>query len=953
MWKLSRFAGIDDYNVPRYTGWISQVSAELPDSNEKTVVTYLPPIHHPITNYETVIEFLKQMQGFASNANMNFVHLTLDVGAAAKSYQTIWNFPDIFANVVVHLGDFHLMQENFSIIGQLVRDSGFEDIVFQAGLCASGSLNGILSGKHYNRAWNVHEHFADALERLLLQTFIESTSANLPEVLVTVIKADPKPTDFKALVDNAEAIVFFEKYNSFRSEIRNGKYGKTSQFWLLYLDMVERQHLHAAIKENDYDTRMLAWKNSLPLFFAFNKHNYARYGSYYVQTLKTLNCVNPIAKKEIVEKGLSVRRSNSGASRQAIDQAGEQTYNRNAKVPGGIKLFAGNSCAYERWVINRPHITQLKEGMLELTGLQSSQKDPTKSCRKSEIRKSKERVQNLLGVLKEEFVNPFSNDLDKSKLFNLSSGAPVDTSIADSILTSVERGCKRADEFVQQRLEDNQINFFAPIKKEKLLTFQASNKRAKCSTKGKVKELKIERDILGKLLALSLKNDASFDMYCLGPVPLSIAHPDGTRRKTAKSKLLEILVEKCDLIDSTHLPPRNSVMSYVIDLLATVRLTTDIPTTFEELAKQVLKFLPSGYHRIDVIADTYKERSIKDSERNERGSSDQYMITGPKTKVPRNFTKFLENGQNKQRLIDLILQVWEVNHNTLLRDSQTIYFSKQDICIVLTKDAVVPCEELCSDQEEADTKIALHVQHALKDSSGPVIMRSPSGDTDILVILLSLFRANDNNFYIDNGHGNSRKILQINNCKLPIDVQSALVGFHLFTGNDYVSSFFRKGKTMCYSLMTKDKKYLDAFMSLGSQWDVEETTVSILEQYICSLYGRKKCDSVNVARQQIFWERYNKSKQIVDLSLLPPCRESLVLHIRRANYVSRLWRLSLVPLVNPPHPSQHGWNSDLSILWTSVPFPDDILPLLINSDENEEQCSNTDDELADDDEPND
>ena len=60
-------------------------------------------------------------------------------------------------------------------MGQFVSGSGFEDIVHQAGLCASGSLKGAPRGKHYNRAWSVYEHFSDALERLLLVRFLEDS----------------------------------------------------------------------------------------------------------------------------------------------------------------------------------------------------------------------------------------------------------------------------------------------------------------------------------------------------------------------------------------------------------------------------------------------------------------------------------------------------------------------------------------------------------------------------------------------------------------------------------------------------------------------------------------------------------------------------------------------------------------------------------------------------------
>ena len=54
--------------------------------------------------------------------------------------------------------------------------SGFEDTVFQSSVCTSGSINGILSGSHYNQAWFVHNIMSEAMERLLLTRFMAEVS---------------------------------------------------------------------------------------------------------------------------------------------------------------------------------------------------------------------------------------------------------------------------------------------------------------------------------------------------------------------------------------------------------------------------------------------------------------------------------------------------------------------------------------------------------------------------------------------------------------------------------------------------------------------------------------------------------------------------------------------------------------------------------------------------------
>ena len=58
---------------------------------------------------------------------------------------------------------------SFGAIGVFVAGSGFEDSLFQAGLCSSGSSKGLVSGKHCNPCWLLHEVFSEALESLFIQ----------------------------------------------------------------------------------------------------------------------------------------------------------------------------------------------------------------------------------------------------------------------------------------------------------------------------------------------------------------------------------------------------------------------------------------------------------------------------------------------------------------------------------------------------------------------------------------------------------------------------------------------------------------------------------------------------------------------------------------------------------------------------------------------------------------
>ena len=108
--------------------------------------------------------------------------------------------------------------------------------------------------------------------------------------------------------------------------------------------MVDHLHmLHYAVNTNNYDLRIIIWKELLPLFFATNRIHYARYGTYYIQSLEHIESTHLGARKEIEDVGLSIRRNKHGIG-QSIDLAGEQSYMRSAITSGrkrALRKFRG------------------------------------------------------------------------------------------------------------------------------------------------------------------------------------------------------------------------------------------------------------------------------------------------------------------------------------------------------------------------------------------------------------------------------------------------------------------------------------------------------------------------------------------------------------------------------------------------------------------------------------
>ena len=70
------------------------------------------------------------------------------------------------------------------------------------------------------------------------------------------------------------------------------------------------------------------------------------------------------------------------------------------------------------------------------------------------------------------------------------------------------------------------------------------------------------------------------------------------------------------------------------------------------------------------------------------------------------------------------------------------------------------------------------------------------------------------------------------------DFKQALIGFHSFTGNDYTSSFFRKGKVACWKVIETNHKFLHAFKELGLAWKLAASAYEIFEEYVTMPFVR-------------------------------------------------------------------------------------------------------------------
>ena len=435
-------------NVPGWGGFVS-VTGSRPI--QLTTIDYYPVINRPITDYSTVQECLRvaeeatredgqtyTISTFDLSVCMKALPLiwndpdkyknaiaTFDLGVGMKALPLIWNVPDKYKNHIVMVGTFHLVCAYFKMVGKKMAGSGLSDVLLEAGLIGSGSVHGVLSGKHYERAMHCHKILLESLERILLDKFLEQENedvifSSLPEgtrdKINTLIYSQTKYT-MDDLMSDERFITYIRKYTEFKKSVRDGVLGKTAQFWMSYMDHIWLVlSLIRAVKTNDFNLYAECLHLMADIFFSFDGQNYARYLTYFSVFVANLDETHP-GGSEILKRGaISVARSFIPGNRCAVDKTMEETFMKHVKSRSGaggsgtgISGIAGNYDAYQRWVRTTHERSKYVEATLNMADMLTDSESSTwhRDLRPAEIQKSDRQVcetqEAIFG-----FTNPFT-----------------------------------------------------------------------------------------------------------------------------------------------------------------------------------------------------------------------------------------------------------------------------------------------------------------------------------------------------------------------------------------------------------------------------------------------------------------------------------------------------------------------------------------------------------------
>ena len=207
--------------------------------------------------------------------------------------------------------------------------------------------------------------------------------------------------------------------------------------------------------------------------------------------------------------------------------------------------------------------------------------------------------------------------------------------------------------------------------------------------------VEVNRNILEKLLRYSIEPENKIDIkealkYPLSPVTLSLCHADDTKRSCRKAGIYNVIDYRATTPESVY----NNIKTYIFDLMAVIRCV-GIFKTIKELIFKILNTIRKGYHRVDVVADSYRTVSWKNKTRDARGEANRTVIKSVETKILGSLES-LNNNYNKTELVDQIFDWFKINRAKVVNNLRTtnIYLSKENFRMMLTYSSVREVDDL-------------------------------------------------------------------------------------------------------------------------------------------------------------------------------------------------------------------------------------------------------------------
>lgn len=834
-------------------------------------------IRHAIDVMSKVIQYLNPQQ---------IPVVTADEPLYEIAKQIQWAIPEYDEkHLVVMLGGLHIELDALRCIGKWLEGSGWTAALTQANICTPGTADSLLKGSHVTKTRRAHQITLCALNLLLqnaYQTYTDSVAAD-------------------------ELPMAYDTWSTDRQSL-----SATFHYWI---QVMEQESLILAyvksLREGNFPLYVEALTEMVHWMFALDKTNYSRWLPVHIRDMSSLESQLPDVHNEFMKGKFVVSKTCNKFSSIAIDQAHEQT-NAVVKGDGGAVGITENAAALRRWMLSGPEISRLIQEFETAINRPTRSKDAchheeTKSTQLSFLSDVKSLAQAIT-----DLGNPF---LEEGEDFVVLDTKVIKSSeVTTTIHTAKSIGEQQYNQFVRERLETVSVPLYDTIHRNNFPLCNSQSERTKTKSQLSVKSLKLDRSLFSRLFVAAQTRGADLEEFFSHEnqvYPPSLSDHGQLRPSTNKSDILDVLP------NTTKQGTSPEASTVILDGAAIVHfLQPGTSGTFENYRAQVFyPYLMNQLRhatRVDLVWDQYRDDSLKTRTRANRGRGTRMKVT-PSGKIPGNWQEFLKPSENKQELFDFLT---EGLHHLDMPVGKHVYATSgpSSICIAGPECGIEEPVPDCS-HEEADTRIFVHLSHAVKHGHTSIIIRTV--DSDVVVLAVSVAAKLPVQIWLAFGTGKKFRYFPAHECAqlLGKSRSMALPFFHAFTGCDTVSSFSSVGKKTAWTTWEMYDEVTQAFNDLSClQLPPSDENIALLERFVVLLYDRTSNQvTVNSARLYLF------TKKLRQIENIPPTKGSLLQHINRTVFqAGYIWNQTTEPSPNLPSPAEYGWYQDDAGAWQPV-----------------------------------
>ena len=300
---------------------------------EVSITALLPLLRDEAHSVATVRHSMNKVRDTIAHLNPGQVPvITADQPIYALIKQVQWHWPDLYGEdkFVVMFGGLHIEMAALRSLGTLLQSSGWTGALVKSGVASSGMAESFLSASSVTRTRHMHQVTACCLYMLQKEAY-----------------------EHHCVEENEEALDFDDWCEKRRKE------SPQFQFWDLVLSMeLVTFSLVRSFREANFGLYCEALAALIPLFFANNNVNYARWLPIHLRDMVTLEHTHPEVFNEFQLGNFVVHKTNREFSGLAIDQAHEQA-NAVVKGDGGAIGLTEDPAALSRWMVSGPEVSVL------------------------------------------------------------------------------------------------------------------------------------------------------------------------------------------------------------------------------------------------------------------------------------------------------------------------------------------------------------------------------------------------------------------------------------------------------------------------------------------------------------------------------------------------------------------------------------------------------------------